>query len=161
MPSLTPLRYALGPMPYALRIIELPKRQQHSEDRAAAVTIAGGDLAAQHVHEVPHDRQTQPRAAGSRARLVHSIKPFKDPAEILGGYSGPGIRDDQPVPAFVQIGGYGDDTAVRRVADGVFDQVPQDVMQLRGIDDERLRIGARCPCESAASWPGPPTRSPP
>ena len=46
--------------------------------------LLAADLAAEHVHEVPHDGQSEAGAAGSRARLVDAIEALEHAAQILG-----------------------------------------------------------------------------
>ena len=52
--------------------------------RAARFAVGGGDLAAEHVHEVPDDREAEAGAAGPRARLVDAIEALEDARQILG-----------------------------------------------------------------------------
>src|SRR5258708_8334060 len=80
----------LSPQPSAL------SRELHREDGAVLRAVDGADAAAVELHQMPDDRESEPRAsrilAVARARLVHAVEALEDAREVVRGNAGSLVR---------------------------------------------------------------------
>ena len=115
-----------------------PQRQRHAEDSLAAGRAFALDRAAVGGGDIADDRQPQPAPLRHRVPR-HAEVFFKDHGQVLGGDAAAGVADGEDDRALARRGGQRDPAALRRVRQGVVQEVLQGVLELVGVGGDRLQ----------------------
>ena len=109
--------------------------QRHDERRALADAGAAHlDLAAVQPHQIVHDRQAEPEAAVATRRRAVGLPEAVEHVRQKGGIDADaGIRDLDPDAPVDLRRADRDAAAVRRELDRVRQQIPQHLLQARGV----------------------------
>src|SRR5688500_15675450 len=103
--------------------------QGHGKAGASLGAVFGLHGASVQLDEMPNDREPESGPSWAGASLVHSVEPLEDAGEVRrwNSWTGVGDHDLHPPVASACFESYG--RALRRVVDGVLDQIADDVVE--------------------------------